>query len=196
MPPRHPVPTRWLMTDERLGERLWDALERLPRGSGVVFRHHATPLPERRRLFARVRRVARGRGLVLVRAGAAAMRGEDGVHGRRGRGLVTWPAHDRRQAVAAWRAGARVVFVSPVFATRSHPGGRVLGVRAGAVARGLPVQAVALGGMDARRFRRVRGLGFVGYAAIDAWGRASPFASRHPGIEPGSRSFFLFEQGS
>ena len=168
MPPRHP--TRWLMTDERLGDALWAALERLPRGSGVMFRHYATPTAERRRLFARVRRVARRRGLVLVRAGAAAMRGEAGVHARRGRGLVTWPAHDRREAVAAWRAGARVVFVSPVFATRSHPGARPLGpLRAAAVARGLPVAAIALGGMDARRFRRLRALGFAGFAAIDAW---------------------------
>jgi thiamine-phosphate pyrophosphorylase len=170
MPPRHPVPTRWLMTDERVGDALWEALERLPRGAGVVFRHHATPPAARRRLFARVRRVARRRGLVLVRAGGMPMRGEQGVHGRRGRGLVTWPTHDRREAVAAVRGGARVVFVSPLFATRSHPGARVPGpLRAAGVARDLPVVAIALGGMDAYRFRRVRALGFAGYAAIDAW---------------------------
>jgi thiamine-phosphate pyrophosphorylase len=169
MPPRHPVPTRWLMTDERMGEALWIALERLPRGGGVVFRHHATAPAARRRLFARVRRVARRRGLVLVRAGGVRMRGEEGVHGRRGRGLTTWPVHDRRQAVAAWRGGARVAFVSPVFATRSHPGRRGLGLRAGAVARGLAMARIALGGMDERRFRQVRRLGFDGYAAIDAW---------------------------
>ncbi|KTT75271.1 thiamine phosphate synthase [Sphingomonas endophytica] len=165
---RHPI--CWLMTDERLGDGLWDALERLPRGAGVVFRHHATPSGERRRLFAKVARVARARGLVLVRAGAVRMRGEQGVHKRRGAGLVTWPAHDRREAVAAVRAGARVVFVSPLFATRSHPGAPALGkARAATIARGLPVTAIALGGMDARRWRDVRALGFDGYAAIDAW---------------------------
>lgn len=171
---RHPVPTRWLMTDERMGEDVWRALERLPRGAGVVFRHHATPVAERRRLFARVRRVARRRGLVLVRAGAVAMRGEQGVHARpgrgSGRGLVTWPAHDRAEAVRGMRSGASVLFVSPVFPTWSHPGARARGVlRAATVARGLGVAAMALGGMDERRLRRVRELGFVGYAAIDAW---------------------------
>lgn len=167
------------MTDERQGDALWAALERLPRGAGVVFRHHATPLAERRRLFARVRRVARRRGLLLVRAGDRTLRGEAGVHGQGGRGngqkrgLLTWPAHDRRQALAGVRAGARLLFVSPVFATRSHPGARPAGpVRAAAIARGLPVTVIALGGMDARRFRRLRALGFDGYAAIDAWNPA------------------------
>lgn len=168
MRPRHPI--CWLMTDERLGEALWAALERLPRGGGVVFRHHATPSDERRRLFAKVLRIVRRRRLVLVRAGAMPMRGEQGVHKRRGGGLVTWPAHDRREAIAAVRAGAQVLFVSPLFATRSHPGAPALGkVRASAIARGLPVTAIAMGGMDARRWRSVRALGFDGYAAIDAW---------------------------
>ncbi|RYD48780.1 MAG: thiamine phosphate synthase, partial [Sphingomonadales bacterium] len=38
---RHPlIPKLWLMTDERMGDDLWDALKRLPRGSGVIFRHY------------------------------------------------------------------------------------------------------------------------------------------------------------
>ncbi|MEH3100290.1 thiamine phosphate synthase [Sphingomonas adhaesiva] len=167
---RHPVPTRWLFTDERMGEALWDALERLPRGGGVVFRHYATPPGERRRLFVQVRRVSRRRGLVMVRAGAVRMAGEQGVHARRGQGLVTWPAHDRAEAVRGVRAGARVLFVSPVFATRSHPGARVRGpLRAALIGGGLGVPLIALGGMNERRFRRVRGLGFSGFAAIDGW---------------------------
>ena len=168
MPARHPV--RWLMTDERQGALLWPALERLPRGAGVIFRHYRTPPDARRAMFARVRRVERRRGLVLVLAGDAHFRGAGGVHARRGRGLMTFPAHDRREAVQAVRAGADVVLVSPLFATRSHPGAAVLGLwRAAAIARGLPVTVIALGGMDERRWRRVAALGFDGYAAIDAW---------------------------
>jgi thiamine-phosphate pyrophosphorylase len=157
------------MTDERLGDGLWAALRRLPPGSGVVFRHYATPVRERRRLFRRVVRIARVRGLVVVRAGERAGFGEDGVHGRaRGGGLRTAPAHDRREAVAAVRRGAEVVFVSPVFGTRSHPGAEALGVRkARQITQELPVVVIALGGMGARRFRRVTG--FDGWAAIDAW---------------------------
>ena len=172
MPRRYPptLPTRWLMTDERMGEGLWRALRRLPRGAGVVFRHYATPAGERRRLFRRVRTVAQARGLLLVRAGPAPLPGEQGVHRQRGAGLVTWPVHDRDEARGARLHGAAVVFVSPVFATRSHPGAPALGPRrARALARLSPGVRIALGGMDARRFRALTG--FDGWAAIDAWTR-------------------------
>lgn len=159
-----------LLTDERLGDRLWPALDRLPRGGIVVFRHYSLPPAERRALFGAVRRVARARGLRLVVAGAG-LRGASGVHGRdprRRRGLRTWPAHDAGEVIAGRRAGADLILISPVFPTRSHPGARVLGpLRAMALARLAPGRAVALGGMDAKRFRRLRG--FVGWAAIDAW---------------------------
>ncbi|MGN6817910.1 MAG: thiamine phosphate synthase [Sphingomonas sp.] len=157
------------MTDERLGDGLWTALKRLPRGSGVVFRHYATPAVERRTLFRRVVRIARARGLIVVRAGGRAGFGENGIHGAaRGRGLRTAPAHDRREAVTALRRGAKVLFVSPVFGTRSHPGTKALGQKsARRIAQGLPTVAIALGGMDARRFRQLSG--FDGWAAIDAW---------------------------
>jgi thiamine-phosphate pyrophosphorylase len=173
MRPRHPLPRLWLMTDERMGESLWEALERLPRGSGVVFRHYGLTLAKRRTLFARVTQVARRRGLLVVRAGPQWLgRGETGVHGRRGAGLRTWPAHSRREAIAGARAGADLLFVSPVFATRSHPGAEPLGrARLGLLIRGLPVPVIALGGMDAKRAATLRPLGSYGWAAIDAWTR-------------------------
>lgn len=165
---RHPVPRLWLMTDERMGEDLWRAAHRLPRGSGIIFRHYATVASERRRLFAMLLRIARRRGLVLVRAGDVPLRGEMGTHGRRGQGIVTWPVHSRAQAVKALRLGADAVFISPVFATRSHPGGKALGAhRAAAIARGLPIACIALGGMNAQGYARLTG--FDGWAAIDAW---------------------------
>ena len=69
MRPRHPLPSLWLMTDERI-EDVAAALRRLPRGAGVVFRHYATLPAERRRLWRRLLRIARARGLMLVRAGS------------------------------------------------------------------------------------------------------------------------------
>jgi thiamine-phosphate pyrophosphorylase len=167
---RHPVPTLWLMTDERLGEALWSALERLPRGSGVVFRDHATPPAERRVRFARVLMIARRRRLVVLRAGSMQMRGEMGAHNARARrpGLCSRSVHDGRQAVAARRAGADLVFVSPVFSTRSHPGAHLLGpVRLGLLLRSVGPRAVALGGINRGNWRRLNGLGLHGWAAID-----------------------------
>lgn len=177
---RQPLPRLWLMTDERLGDRLLTAVRALPRGAGVVFRHHATPAGERRRLFRLVQAEARRRGMRVVLAGSAGQAAgwrADGVHGRaaeraRRGGLRTWPAHCAREIVAGVRAGADVVFLSPAFATRSHPGERVLGVvRFGLLARSCPHPGalfIALGGMGVQGYRRLRPLGAEGWAGIDA----------------------------
>jgi len=171
---RQPLPRLWLMTDERISERLWDVLARLPRGSGVIFRHYRTP--DRRGLFERVRAVARRRGLVLLLAGtpreAAGWRA-DGAHGRSPHVRASRPllrtasAHDARELALA---RAHAVLVSPVFPTRSHPGARSLGpVRFGQLARRCRTPLIALGGMDAARFGRLARLGAYGWAGIDAF---------------------------
>lgn len=168
--PRSEYPRLWLMTDERMGDRLWAALHRLPPGSGVVFRHYSLPETDRRALFRHVRRIARARRLVLVVARPDRIGLADGVHGTvKGRGVRTWPAHDRREAVAGARAGADLLFVSPVHPTRSHPGAPALGpARAAAIGRGLRPKLIALGGMTPQRFRAARRSDFYGWAAIDA----------------------------
>jgi thiamine-phosphate pyrophosphorylase len=170
---RHLLPRRWLMTDERLGGRLLEAVQRLPpRRAGIVFRHYGLPEPERRALFEQVKTVARRRGLVLLLAGPAAQArawGADGSHGRgRGVGLRTAPAHDARELRAAERARAALVFLSPVFPTSSHPGAPALGPTGFArLARRSRLPVVALGGMSAERARILRGA--YGWAGIDAW---------------------------
>ncbi|MFV0625388.1 thiamine phosphate synthase [Sphingomonas sp. ac-8] len=174
MRPRQPLPRLWLMTDVRMGEALWTALDRLPRGAGVVFRHYQLSAKERAALFAQVRQIARRRRLVLLVAGAP-LPGADGRHGPRtrgGRGLATRPAHHRRELIAAQRAGVDAVFASPVFATRSHPGAAALGrVRFGLMVRDSAVPVIALGGMNARRAEGLARFGIHGWAAIDAWAR-------------------------
>ena len=169
---RQHLPRRWLMTDERLGDGLLAAIERLPKGSGVVFRHYSLAEAERRRLFEQVRRAAEERRLLLLLAGSSAQAmawGADGSHGRgRGFGLRTAPAHDPREIRAAERAGATLLFLSPVFATRSHPAARALGpARFTMLARRARLPVIALGGMDESRFGALRGA--YGWAGIDAW---------------------------
>lgn len=175
MPRRHPpLPTLWLMTDERIGDVV-KAVESLPRGSGIVFRHHATPLAERRKLFDAVRAIALRRRLILILADTPSRArnwGADGAHHRstlQGAGLRTVAIHNARELHLARRIGADLMFVSPVFSTRSHPDARTLGpVRLGLLVGRSRHAVVALGGMDARKFRRLQGLGLHGWAAIDA----------------------------
>ncbi len=164
---RQPLPRLWLMTDERMGDRLWEALQRLPTRSGVVFRHYSVGGDARRMLWEDVRTITRQRQLVLIAAGAP-LPGADGFHNRRGWGIRTASAHNLRELRAAERRGANLVFLSPVFATRSHPDVNTLGVeRFALIARQAQVPVIALGGMDARKAKLLRRA--YGWAAIDAW---------------------------
>lgn len=172
MPRRQPLPRLWMMTDERQGEGLFAALDRLPQGAGLIFRHYSLPTEERRRLFDEVKAIARRRHRLLLLAGPAeeaAAWGADGSHGRGpGDGLRTAPAHALAEIRSAEAAGADLVFLSPVFATRSHPGAAPLGADGfAALARQTRLPVVALGGMNPDRFRELDGA--YGWAAIDAW---------------------------
>ena len=169
---RQPLPRLWLMTDERLGDGLFAAIGRLPPGGGIVFRHYSLSEPQRQTLFERVRAYARGNGLLVVLADTcerARLWGADGSHGRgSGSGLRTAPAHDLAEIRAAEEAGAALVFLSPVFATRSHPGARILGPSGfDAVAAQTQLPVIALGGMNEARFGELEHA--YGWAAIDAW---------------------------
>jgi len=172
MPRRQTLPRLWLITDERLGDALMPALARLPRGAGIVFRHYRLAEPERRALFDDVKAQARRRGLTLLLAGPAELAeawDADGHHGRgAGTGLHSAPAHDWAEIRAAERDGADLLFLSPVFATRSHPERQPLGpARFNYLARRAHLPVIALGGMNAIRARRLREA--YGWAGIDAF---------------------------
>lgn len=84
-------------------------------------------------------------------------------------GLATYAAHNAREISQANRRGADLIFLSPVFPTRSHPGAPTLGPkRFATLARLARCPVIALGGMNAARFRRLKPLGAYGWAAIDA----------------------------
>lgn len=164
---RQTLPKMWLMTDRRGGDPAKLAAK-LPRGSGVVFRHFDMTPKKRAKLFAKVRAVARRRSLVLMVATQPDARGRWSAI-EPVTGLLAMTVHSRREYLAAWREGADMVFVSPVFATRTHAKARPIGpVRLGLMLDGrLP--AYALGGMSGRTVKRLNGLGLQGWGGIDAF---------------------------
>lgn len=169
-------PRRWLVTDERMGSGLWSALAHLPRGAGVVFRHHMLPARTRERLGRAVARLCRRRGLCLAvsrdvalarRLGAALVHNPAAPHGLMPHSR---PVHDEREAELARLEGATFVFISPMFSTASHPDAVPLSLeRAAGLIRKSGRPGIALGGMDEVRFARIRSQGFAGYAGIDCW---------------------------
>ena len=164
-PSTDPLSALWLISDARNDAVLERALARLPRGSGLVFRHYHLPPAKRRARFAALRRLCHAHGHMAVLAGDARWPA-DGQYGAKVPGrryLAT--AHSAREIARANLAGADAVLLSPVFPTRSHPGVATLGpVRFRLLARLSAVPVIALGGMDARRARRLR---WPCWAAID-----------------------------
>ncbi len=172
------LPGIWLMTDPRFGDDLLPAIRRLPRASGVIFRHYGVEQQARFALFLKVRQICRQRGHMLLLAGderSARIWRADGFHTRERRRLSkslirSAPVHNRDELAEVRRNGADLVFISPVFETASHPGASVLGrgglMQLAQLARGMKV--VALGGMDAHK---AAGLAVHGWAAIDAFRR-------------------------
>ena len=180
MPPRQDFdrfwPRRWLMTDERQGDLLTEIVTRLPGDAGIVFRHYSLAPAERRALFEQVRASAGSRLLLLAADAAQAVDwGADGSQGRGpGKGLRSAPVHSYAEIRAAERAGAQLLFLSPVFPTRSHRGAPTLGIaRFAWLARRTRLPVIALGGMDAAKGKRLASFGAYGWAAIDAWAAES-----------------------
>ena len=172
MPQCHPLPNIWLLTDARNDAALEDILRRLPRGSGLVFRHDHLSAAQRRARFDALARLARSRGHMVVLSGSPAEArrwGADGAYGAPST-LALGPAtlrlataHSLRELRQARRADA--VLLSPVFPTRSHPGGKVLGpLRFRLLARHSPSPVIALGGLNPATAKR---LNWPHWAAID-----------------------------
>lgn len=178
VPIRHPPlpdnwPDIWLVSDARNDAVLERVLRRLPRGSGLIFRHYHLPDEARRARFKHLARLARRYGHTPVLSGSAqdARRwGAAGAYGAPTR-LASGPktlrlmtVHSLRELAQAHRARADAVLISPVFPTRSHPGASVLGpVRFRLLAARSQVPVIALGGMTPHR---VRTLGVTKWAAI------------------------------
>lgn len=155
----------WLFTDARRLADPCPAIGRLPKGlAGVVFRHDR--VPGRAALASRIAGLCRARRIALVIAGdpSLAARLGAGFHLReprsppevRRRGLLTASAHDRATLLRAARFPVDLVFLSPAFATKSHPGRAGLGAcRWNALARRSPVPVAALGGITGETIRRL-----------------------------------------
>lgn len=143
---RQTVPKRWLILN---GEIDLAALASIPPESGVLVLRELRPVEQRRlRHMASLKRV-----MIVQEAPRTAAR-----------------VHNLRELTRARLQGARIVLISPMYRTRTHPDWKPLGrMRAAALARLADRSAVALGGMDERRFRRVQRLGFSGWAGISSW---------------------------
>lgn len=178
------LPALVLFTDDERDQDWVAAVKALPRGSAVVLRHREAKA--RGALGRLLRPVCRARGVLLLVADdvALALRlRADGVHlpqarmaraqGLRGQGLLlTAAAHDVAAVREARRLGVDAVFVSPAFATASHPGREALGPTRLAALAGQATSAYALGGVETKTIRRLSAHRIVGIGLIGGWLRS------------------------
>ncbi|TRD12710.1 thiamine phosphate synthase [Erythrobacter insulae] len=175
VPQDQSLPAIWLISDHRNDSVLERALRRLPKGSGFIYRHYHLHDRARFKRFRALRRIAIGAGHVIILADSAltaAEWGADGVYGPpraltpKRRGLLHLSsAHDLREVGLANRYGSDAVLISPIFPTRTHPGGQTLGpVRFRLLAQHSRSPVIALGGMDSGRARTLK---WPRWAAID-----------------------------
>ena len=175
MTDRKALPHLWLISDERNDSVLEQALARMPRGSGFIYRHYHLPDRERWQRFRKLRHLAKARGHVVILADSALTArewGADGIYGaprslvpRRRELLHLATAHDLAEIGLANSLGADAVLLSPVFRTRSHEGAATLGPALfRLLARHARIPVIALGGMTAAK---ARVLDWPRWAAID-----------------------------
>lgn len=177
------LPAIVLMTDDEREADWAAAVGALPQRSAVIVRHRDEK--HRERLARKLRPLCRARRVVLLVAEdvALALRiGADGVHvperqvaklpglrARNARWLITCSAHGPAAVRRATRFGADAAFVSPVFATASHPSGQALGVTRFAALAREGGSVYALGGVATKTIRRLAAHRIVGIALIGGW---------------------------
>lgn len=172
-----------LFTDD---DRLADPrpmMPRLPRGASVILRSKQAIDDTTARA---VLQTARTHHLKLLIAGDVKLAhriGADGVHLPNAmlhalpklrrlypRLLFSAACHSDQALRLAAQGGADAAFLSPLFATRSHPDAPTLGViQARRMLRDTSLAVYGLGGIKTKTASCLRSLPLVGFGAIDGW---------------------------
>ena len=169
------LPRLWLLSDQRNDAVLDARLSEFREPVGFVYRHYHLPPEQRLARFDTLAAIARRHGHLVILSNSTLTAREWGADGVYGAPLAIYPTrddlitvatvHNMREIAQANRIEADAVMLSPVYPTRSHPGGTVLGpTRFRALARYAHMPVIALGGMTKKSARH---LGWNTWAAID-----------------------------
>ncbi|KAG8468707.1 hypothetical protein KFE25_013790 [Diacronema lutheri] len=183
------LPELIVLTDEARQGPFASVVEHLsaPPRCWVVFRDYAMPPAARLEAATRARDLCAARGItfLLARDAELAQRiGADGVHlpqpllprlaqWRHAHPDFVWSAacHDGESLRTAATLGATIALVSPIFATRSHPGASAMGTeRLATLVRSQPRMPVyAMGGVGSASIAQLAlaRTGVAGIAGID-----------------------------
>lgn len=182
------LPARIALTDPVRAPDPYTVLATLPAGSALIWRAYDTTLT-RGMIRALEHAASAGHVTLLIAAKPADARklGSQNRHlaGHQARTfrkttytdkITTCAAHSAKEIIAAARARADAVLISPVFATASHRGAKTLGpLRFATLARlahAKNLAVYALGGLtDDTKIKRLSGSGHHGVAGIGLYQR-------------------------
>ncbi len=150
----------------------------LPPGAAVILRDYGAP--NRAALAQRLKALCATRGVLFLVGGDLSLAhriGADGLHFpswtniHPAPGMLTVAAcHSALELEKAAAAGAQLAFLSPAFATQSHPGGQTLGAALfKSIACASPLPVLALGGVNPANAGSLAGRNVTGLAAISAF---------------------------
>jgi thiamine-phosphate pyrophosphorylase len=173
------LPRAWFMTDPKRTPDPAAIAAQLPKGWGVVYRHFGAP--DRFTTGAKLARICKQRGLILLVSADPALAadiGADGVHwpearlhGVRHRSphfIETASAHSRPGLARAHALKLDAAFFSAVFPSNSPSAGKAIGpLRFVAITRDAPLPVYGLGGINAENATRIAKHS-AGWAAIEA----------------------------
>lgn len=177
--PARLLPTRLALTDPVRQPDPLALLASLPKDTGLIWRAYDTVLT--RSAIRDLERRARAKHITLIIAATKADTRklrfshrhfpEHQIKEPYADQITTAAAHSHKAIIAAARAGADAVLISPVFATESHKGAKTLGpvrfAMLAQIARRHNLAVYALGGLtNDKKIRRLRGAAAHGIAGI------------------------------
>ncbi len=175
------VLTGFYFTDDQRGMDPLIVADRLPSNTGIIFRHYNSK--NRREMASYLSKICKRRQIMLYIAQdpslAKAVKA-GGLHlpeyqisrlpliRHRYPGLkISTACHSARSLTLASSLGADIAFLSPLFATDSHPGKIGLGIiRAALAKQNVSLPVYALGGIHMQKLASLQALGFSGFGAI------------------------------
>lgn len=175
---RYALPTAWFFTDLTSVPNPVDVIKSLPSDIGVVIRDYR--LKDRATYAAEIVILCQAQSrpvLIGADASLALQLNANGVHWPRWAKVKPYPGlfqsyavHNAHELLRAKKCRADIIFLSPIFKTKSHVGERPMGLpRLRRYVRRTSIPAYALGGIDARTLRRLRGLPLAGFAGISCF---------------------------
>ncbi len=184
-PKRIELPYFFLMTDEVRTPNPKDLVRKMPRGTGVIFRHY--DIQERGDTAKNLRAICRQLGIGFFVGSDWRLAAKVNAHGlhmpaymaaagletgarlwlRTRKKILTVAAHSAPELRRAKAINANAAFLSPIFQTKSHLSRRPLGsVRFTALARAAKIPVIALGGITEKNIPTVYLAGCAGVSGI------------------------------